>query len=249
MGLNENLIFYLFLIIVFLFLFLLITAALKHRRMQQENYNLIQQQDFMEIHYQALQEHLDSIRKFRHDIANHLQTLNHLMKDETNPSVFIEHGQTFKNHLDTLKKIDYCDDIVIDAVLHNKQTTCENHQITVTFDLVDFNRGDIETIHLVCLLYNVFDNAIESCQKIADTSKRYIRLTTRCYHNYLLITMKNSIPENQIINHDLKTTKEKKYRHGAGIPIIKDIVEMYDGKMEYQTADNYFKIILYLKNQ
>ena len=230
-----------------IFLFAMISVALHQRWMQQKNYTLFLQQHLTKTHYQMLTDHLESVRRFRHDIANHIHTLNYLIKTEPNNTLFIEHKHTMEKPLSKLQEANFCSDIVIDAVIHNKVKECQKASIRPIISLQDFDNVTIKTIDLVALLYNLFDNAIEACQKITNTNKRFIEFTTHSHDNYLIIAIKNSIDSNEQLDPLLKSTKQS-YWHGLGTSIIQQIVAKYDGNTQNEISNDFFKLTLYLNN-
>ena len=69
---------------------------------------------------------------------------------------------------------------------------------------------------------------IESCQKIPDETKRFIRL--KCFHDagQLLIYVENSCMEKESIEKPgLFTSKPDKKRHGVGRSIVEERVKKY----------------------
>jgi Signal transduction histidine kinase regulating citrate/malate metabolism len=229
-------------------LFVIISISLQQKWLQRKNYSLFLQQHLTKTHYQVVAEHLNSVRKFRHDIANHIHTLNYLIETETDNTIFINHKHAMKTPLSTLQGANYCNDIVIDAVVHNKIKECQNASVRSFISMQNFDVGTIGTIDLVALLYNLFDNAIDACQKISDVNKRFIEFTTTQYNNYLIITIKNSINPNKKLNHMLKPTKQS-YWHGLGTSIIQQTTINYDGDVQYEICDRFFKLTLLLNNQ
>ena len=88
------------------------------------------------------------------------------------------------------------------------------------------------------LLENLCDNAIEASEKCDHP---IIQLQIMPEGKKLYIEIGNSTKENVLKNNpDMNTTKEAINSHGFGLMNVRDIINKYDGKMEYdQQGDNY----------
>ena len=132
----------------------------------------------------------------------------------------------------------------IDALIQDKLIYCNSVGIEFTA-LVDGDAfKDMASSDVYFLLVNIIDNAIEAAETFEEEEKRVISLTASKKHGVLLIEETNYYKGNISLNSDgsIKTTKEDKKYHGYGTKSIAYIVKKYDGKMEYQTKDNIFKL-------
>ena len=148
---------------------------LKRQRLYNENKALLLQQNLMAEYYSALEERMTLTRKLRHDIANHMQTLETLMELEHN-SEMQEYAQNIRKQYKQLHRISYCKDLVIDSVIYSKNQLCARKSIRTDIHITSLERGNIPEIELLSILYNLFDNAIEACEKIEDSGQRFIEL-------------------------------------------------------------------------
>jgi sensor histidine kinase regulating citrate/malate metabolism len=90
-------------------------------------------------------------------------------------------------------------------------------------------------------LGNALDNSIEANEKIEDISRRYINVIMNPYKDYLFIEISNPSIFNPIgEDGKLRTTKKDKENHGFGIKSIKQVVEKYDGMLNYEYQDGQF---------
>lgn len=88
---------------------------------------------------------------------------------------------------------------------------------------------------------------IESCQKIPDETKRFIRL--KCFHDagQLLIYVENSCVEKESIEKPgLFTSKPDKKRHGVGRSIVEERVKKYGGGLETGHREYKFETLVHI---
>jgi len=132
----------------------------------------------------------------------------------------------------------------IDALIQEKLIYCNSVGVELTA-LVDGEAfKDMASSDVYFLLVNIIDNAIEAAEAFDKKDKRVISLTASKKHGVLLIEETNYYQGEISFNHDgsIKTTKDNKKYHGYGTKSIAYIVKKYDGKMEFETKDNIFKL-------
>ena len=132
----------------------------------------------------------------------------------------------------------------IDALIQEKLIYCNSVGVELTA-LVDGEAfKDMASSDVYFLLVNIIDNAIEAAEAFDKKDKRIISLTASKKHGVLLIEETNYYQGEISFNHDgsIKTTKDNKKYHGYGTKSIAYIVKKYDGKMEFETKDNIFKL-------
>ena len=133
----------------------------------------------------------------------------------------------------------------IDALIQDKLIYCNSVGIEFT-SLVDGDAfKDMTPSDVYFLLTNIIDNAIEATEAIEEKEHRVISLTASRKQGLLMIEETNYYHGELSFNNDgsIKTTKQenKKY-HGIGTKSIAYIVKKYDGKIQYETEDNIFKL-------
>lgn len=225
------------------------------RQLAQQNENLKLQRSMIKDYYFALQQQIELIRKFRHDIANHLQTVELLASlPNVRSEEFSEYEETLRKEHQRLAAIGYCMNPVIDAALADKVRYCKEMEIPIEISVrgLPVRDGGIEELDLLGLLFNLLDNAIESCMKIQEPERRHIELHCFQAAGAFVLTMKNSFLDVVYQNHRLITTKKDKKYHGVGMSIVSDIVKKYDGGMdityEYGEGCNDFCIRINLQS-
>lgn len=127
--------------------------------------------------------------------------------------------------------------IVLNYLLNRKINECRNNGI----DMGCYVLGNIEGIDdmdLYILLENLCDNAIEAAGQCNNST---IRLQISEDKDKLYIDIGNTTSGNVLkSNPDMNTTKKDKDLHGFGIMNIRDIIDKYNGTINYEgQGDNY----------
>lgn len=105
----------------------------------------------------------------------------------------------------------------------------------------------IDDMDLYILLENLCDNAIEAA---AQSNNPTIKLQISEDNGNLCIYIGNTTSGNVLKNNpDMNTTKKDKSMHGFGIMNIRDIIDKYNGTINYeQHGDNYLMCRCRLKD-
>ena len=99
-------------------LFLSIRRISQRAQLRAENEQLTLQVEAQEKHYADLTAQYESIRRMRHDIANHLSTMQSLLESRRSGEAAAYLSELKANSYDTTLGI--CEHPVVDAFLHNK---------------------------------------------------------------------------------------------------------------------------------
>lgn len=226
----------------------------EQEHLKKENQNLIMQKNLVETYNAALLEQIDLTRKFRHDIRNHIQTLEDLIKcnaqNETVYSAIIQYAGELNEQCKLLKPTIFCSSVLINSVINTKISQCDKANIKVDIDVKSLEYGCVSDYEMISLLFNLFDNAIESCLKKKEKDERFIELTCHNSASWLIIRMENSMGEEiEVSNGRPLTTKKNKYNHGIGISIIEDIVKKYNGVFQYQAVAGIFTVRIAMETE
>lgn len=217
--------------------------ALKNS-LYQENRALLLRHSLMTEYYAALQEQLRLTRKFRHDMKNHMQTLETLAELYKDKKEICDYAETLKNQYGQLQRISFCKNTVIDSVIYNKVKDCEKNSIRTDIDMVFFDAGEIPDIDILEILYNLFDNAIEACKRIEKAEARFISLSGRTLASRPVLKLKNSSNGVIVKNGRLASSKKDKEQHGIGMRIIEELVKKHNGSMDIHIQEGIFEIII-----
>ena len=178
--------------------------------------------------YQSIQSQIDMMRKFRHDLARHIQTLEILMEEEENAAL-----QEYADHLKTEygKKVSRgeTENEVVNVILSMKRQQCAEKQIPFTVHIEDKGYTLVRDIDMAGILMNLLDNAIEENEKIETEEQRGIWMDMKeKEQGEIWMQVKNKIRPGKKI--DFQTEKKKKEEHGIGRGIMKYLVTQYQGE-------------------
>ena len=241
----------LILFIVLLVFLLLAAGVMKTREMEQENRLMQSYMASMEEFYAGIQSRIEAARKYRHDLAKHIQTLEALLGKSGDPAEMEEYMQDLKKRYDTLKKQEFCSDELVNSILTIKQGQCDEKNIPLMMDVEDCIYNNVEEVDIVALLHNLLDNAIEAQERIPENEEKGIWFSMRREGEKLLVNMKNRVRKGEKVT--FRTKKPRREEHGIGTKIIQNIVEKYDGTIVFETdADSGMfeeKIVLFKERE
>ena len=185
-----------------------------------------------EMHYLALEQAQNEIRKIKHDIKNQLLELNLQMScnntcREKEEALVLLHE--IQQQLEHASDHVYTSCPVVDAILIEKCRNAREAGIRVEHssnfsEKLKINRGDMGII-----LGNLLDNAIEAAKKEPEP-KICIKMVQN--REQLMIEIKNTCRSDGKI--DWYSTKEDKRNHGIGIKSVTKVVEQYKGRLQLQ---------------
>lgn len=219
----------------------------KNQKTEQENRNLRYENSVMKEYYDTLENQMDVIRKFHHDINKHMDVLNEMM-DKMNTSELKLYSEQLEEVYQGVKPVIYCSNPIVNAVLVNKMHQCEEKHIKFRIDMMDFESKKMKEIDLVALLSNLLDNAIEECERLVNQSEKRISIYGWRIRNNLFLEVRNTTEKEQIDSSTLKTKKDPR-SHGVGMKIIKEIIETYDGVTEIEIENGEIEIFVQIPNK
>lgn len=146
-----------------------------------------------------------------------------------------------------LTEINYCENKVIDALLHNKLKLAKTKQIQVFTQVIAPENLQIALLDLISLFSNLLDNAIEASEK---AEQAYLVLDCYPSRNYFVIKLTNSKLAKENVSLDsMKTSKQDEKNHGFGLQIIRNIVEKYDGDIQIHQEETKVEIGITIMNE
>ncbi len=209
----------------------------------------------MEEHTRELERVYSGVRAMKHDMKNQLAVLGSLIQREENTDTI----NSFIEQLNrTMGKLDLpfqTGSAVVDSLLSMKYHEACEKAPDIRFEaegLFFSEKNSIQPADLCIILGNALDNAIEACKKAADSGGKdcFIRLSSVCRQNMLLITVENSYSGELSVTQGSVfpiTTKSDSLAHGIGMHNIKAAAERYQGGVSWSGEKNVFSLTVMLR--
>ena len=142
-------------------------------------------------YYEELEQNQKQIRKFRHDMNNHLSVVGYLLqKGELQKAR--DYFDKISVYMQTANR-KFCENSVVNAVLNAKYNLMTDAKIDGFFHISIDKLLFIDDVSLCTLFANTLDNAIEACQKIEAPDRRKLELKCRYTENgYFSLELINS---------------------------------------------------------
>lgn len=212
-----------------LFLVVIVTAVITAHfvRKKEEDRLGIYQDKILKTQREEVQNIYKTMRGWRHDYHNHMQKIKaHLALNQL---------QEVREYLDQLEEdLDAIDiaiktgNVSVDAILSSKLSVAGGKKISINCKAKVPERLTVSDIDLCVILGNLIDNGVESCEKMKETEKKFIRVYIGIFKEQLYISVTNST--NEVIRRlDKEFISNKRGNHGHGLKRIDNIVEKYDG--------------------
>lgn len=218
---------------------LLIVFLVKYRK-RVENKAQLQIKVQIERHYDEVKNIYATMRGWRHDYHNHIQTLKGLMaldKYQEMEKYLDELDEDLEN-VDTMIK---SGNITIDAILNSKVSLAMSRNIEVNLSAYADEKMTVSDIDLCIIIGNLIDNAIDACMEIDDIDRRFIRIYIGKLKKQLYISVTNSTSE-KVRNTTgiFPTKKADKAMHGNGLKRVDMTTEKYGGFVNRQNEPEVF---------
>lgn len=188
-------------------------------------------------YYDNLEHEQHQVRRLRHDMANHLQTMSGLDNGAM---------RAYLSELITSPAIHcgkrLCENEIVNAVLLSKMAQCEEFCIRTELVLSIPTVVPVAEVDLCALFANALDNAIEACCKLPE-SERSLSLKSRADRGLFMLELRNAAPD-VAPNQDFKTTKPDKQNHGYGLAGIREIAARYQGSLALTQDGGMFTLLL-----
>lgn len=178
-----------------------------------------------------------SVRSIRHDLKQHFQVaLTMLHSGKINEAV--DYMEKYNDTvLDGISNKVFCDNDVVNYIINSKSKICSDRHIKIYIYIAN-EIPEFSDLDLCVLLGNALDNAIEG---VSGEGNNEIYLELRNVDNFFMISVKNTIINSVLEdNPNLISKKKEKEVHGLGILSMKEVVQKYNGSIEFYESDNKF---------
>lgn len=195
----------------------------------------------------VMKQSTEETSRFRHDIHNHFTMIEGFLKSNK-----IREAQSYLENLkkkerETEKSLVDTGNVIVDSILNHKLSLLKD-EVKPELEIIIPKELNIETVHLVSILTNLLDNALEALAKCSENEK-LLRIRIVYDKGRLLIGIQNSYVHDVIYeNGKIISSKENSNEHGMGLKNAFDAIEHYNGLMKIDHTQKIFsvKALLYV---
>lgn len=187
----------------------------------------------MKKHIGEVEKLYRDIRAMRHDMGNHIQTLEHLVA-HNNMDDATEYLEHLKNEWDEVSPEIKTGSLVIDVILMEKQREAKERQIRF---LSDFHYPQNTKLNAFDLSV-IMNNALNNCMENVSGDDPYISIYSFRKNSIFMITIKNSfVGHLNFGDSDLPETTKSGREHGMGLNNIRRVARMYMGDISLEQGN------------
>jgi two-component system sensor histidine kinase AgrC len=187
----------------------------------------------MKKHIEEVEKLYRDIRSMRHDMGNHIQTLEHLVA-HNNMDDATEYLEHLKNEWDKVSPEIKTGSPVIDVILMEKLRQAKERQIRF---LSDFHYPQNTKLNAFDLSV-IMNNALNNCMENVSGDDPYISISSFRKNSIFMITIKNSFGgQLNLGDSDLPETTKSGMEHGIGLNNIRRVARMYMGDISLEQGN------------
>ena len=187
----------------------------------------------MKKHIGEVEKLYRDIRAMRHDMGNHIQTLEHLVA-HNNMDDATEYLEHLKNEWDEVSPEIKTGSPVIDVILMEKLREAKERQIRF---LSDFHYPQNTKLNAFDLSV-IMNNALNNCMENVSGDDPYISISSFRKNSIFMITIKNSFGgQLNFGDSDLPETTKSGREHGMGLNNIRRVARMYMGDISLEQGN------------
>ena len=187
----------------------------------------------MKKHIEEVEKLYRDIRSMRHDMGNHIQTLEHLVA-HNNMDDATEYLEHLKNEWDKVSPEIKTGSPVIDVILMEKLRQAKERQIRF---LSDFHYPQNTKLNAFDLSV-IMNNALNNCMENVSGDDPYISISSFRKNSIFMITIKNSFEGHlNFGDSDLPETTKSGREHGMGLNNIRRVARMYMGDISLEQGN------------
>lgn len=194
---------------------------------------VLNQNSDMKKHIEEVEKLYRDIRSMRHDMGNHIQTLEHLVA-HNNMDDATEYLEHLKNEWDKVSPEIKTGSPVIDVILMEKLREAKERQIRF---LSDFHYPQNTKLNAFDLSV-IMNNALNNCMENVSGDDPYISISSFRKNGIFMITIKNSFGgQLNFGDSDLPETTKSGREHGMGLNNIRRVARMYMGDISLEQGN------------
>lgn len=193
------------------------------------------QSEMIKRHVEEVQSIYTTMRGWRHDYKNHIQTLLALVGDDEKTCEYLWSLNKDLTEVDAVLKTG---NIALDAILNSKLTLIKSKDIPVEAKANVPDNLKISDVDLCAIIGNLLDNAIEAVQTLPK-EEQFIRVYIGMLKSQLYISVINS-SVGTLKRHGEKYLSTKGEGRGLGLIRIDGIVKKAGGTVNRKAEPGVF---------
>ena len=193
-------------------------------------------------HNQLMVEHMDELRRQRHDLRHQLTAIQGLAGPDNGP---------LRQYLDGLLNAipavpqTYCENQTVNAVVSHYAALCRERRVEADIHLSVPARTEQSTDGELCVIFgNLMENALEACGRMAG-GRRFLHLRSTVHLGTLTITMDNSF-DGQVTRENGTFRSSKRDDFGVGLSSIQAVARKRGGDARFEADGQVFRSSVYL---
>ncbi|HIU64211.1 MAG TPA: sensor histidine kinase [Candidatus Avacidaminococcus intestinavium] len=200
--------------------------------------------DLQRKEYQRLTKAIDDTRQAKHDLRHHFIVLKHFLTKNDLPALS-EYLNNYIKALDQTIALNICSNTAGNAIIQYYYNLALNKDIAMNIDVNIPATLAIEEDDLSVLLGNIFENALEACERQTSNTKFIKVKADTLGDNMFVLTVKNSF-DHVILLSEQGFISSKRDNEGIGTESIKNIAERYNGIAKFTYHNNIFETSVFL---
>lgn len=216
----------------------------KNKSMEDENQ---QYKNMIKIQKKEIEERIlsdERVRRVRHDMRAHLVAIEKLASEGMNKELK-EYVARLKSESSIFKMESFTGNVAVDAVVRDCIEKANKKGIEIVWH-GKLTELSIDTYDLCVIISNLLNNAEEACVRLEENERK---VSAELYNmgKRFLFRVNNPVEWDLVIeNGKLMTTKADKKNHGIGIQNVNQIVESYNGSVEYLCENGVFSVEVFI---
>lgn len=196
--------------------------------------DLLRQQMNIQLEsYRALEKSYRDQRAAAHDFSHHVNTI-HTLLERGEQDALLDYVNQLQETQTTRIFTVYSHHPIIDAILNQKHQAAQEKGIDMQVTVNDLSGIRLPLDHLVVLLSNLLDNAIEGCSDDKQIRMSFIAEDT------IFLSIDNTATPVNIVDGQVRTSKGDPQQHGFGLNNVKMILNGLQAEYTIQYQDGWF---------
>jgi len=212
----------------------------RYYRSQREYELLSVKNRYILENYQTLEKHMTQIAHMKHEIRHHLFIVRELCARGEYEGL-LTYLSDVQNDFAEIEEPVACGNHVIQAVLGHAARRAKELGFAIDFEILFLPPLAVPDTDLVSLFMNLLDNALESCSRVEDPQKRWIKVRLKARPSYMCLSITNAWQGKlKKSGNGYVSSKDDSIQHGHGIEVVRKIVEKHDGLALFEHTHDTF---------